>query len=112
MQQQQSKFKSGQDLSHGYSSNFNIPENSTMKSVETLIVTTVFKKLVSKLTGKLSWFKSQENSAIYNDTRGLINYVKINHGSVFRRVVLSAMLDSTKKLVKTQYKVDGEHVVR
>ena len=99
-------------MSHGYTSNFNIPENDTIKNVETLIITTTFKKLVSKLTDKMLWIKSPENHVLYNDTRGLVNYVKINHGSVFRRVVLSAMLDSTKKLVKTQYKVDGEHCVR
>ena len=38
--------------------------------------------------------------------RKLMNYVKISHGGVFRRVALSGMLDSTHKIVKTQGKLE------
>lgn len=87
-------------------------ENSSAKSIEVIFVTTMFKKLISKMTEKMAWIKSQENAMLYNDCRGLINYIKMNHGCVFRRVALSGLMDSTKKLVKTQYKVDGDQIVR
>ena len=61
---------------------------------------------------KLTWIKSMENSSLNNDCRSLIHFVKLNHGNVFRRVVLSGMMESTKKLVKTQYKVEGNQIVR
>ena len=64
------------------------------------------------MTEKVTWLKSPENIGLNNDCRSLIHYVKLNHGNVFRRVVLSGMMESTKKLVKTQYKVEGNQIVR
>lgn len=74
--------------------------------METIVISIVYKKLVSKLIDKFSWLKSQDNLTLYNDVRSLMNYVKNSHGGVFRRVVLSALLESTQKIIKTQCKVD------
>lgn len=56
---------------------------------------------------KLTWLKSGDNISLYTDVRGLLSYVRTNHGAVFRRAVLSAMLESTKNLIKTQCKVES-----
>ena len=88
----------------------------TPRAVENIIVSTMYRRLVGKLVEKHSWLKLPENDAQYLDVRGLMHYVRQWHGSTFRRVVLSGLLDSTRKLVKTQYKVDigytssGAHV--
>ena len=87
--------------------------SSTAVNLEALFINAMFKKLVSKMTGKMAWLKAADNASLYNDCRGLINHVKINYGSIFRRVALSGLMDSTKKLIKTQYKVDaGHHLTR
>ncbi len=61
------------------------------------MVSSMFRRLVERLLEKLSWLKSADNLALYNDTRSLMNYVKNAHGGVFRRVVLSALLDPAHK---------------
>ena len=78
----------------------------TPRAVENIIVTTIYRKVVSKLVEKHTWLKLPENESHYVDVRGLMHYVKQWHGGIFRRVVLSGMLDSTRKLVKTHYKID------
>ena len=60
----------------------------------------------------INFFLSFPYSSLNNDCRSLIHYVKLHHGNVFRRVALSGMMESTKKLVKTQYKVEGNQIVR
>ena len=102
------------DLGSKYANNFQNDEmTASVVNIEALFIQCMFKKLVSKMTEKLSWLKASDNSALYNDCRGFINHVKINYGSIFRRVALSGLMDSTKKLVKTQYKVDaGHHLTR
>lgn len=60
----------------------------------------------------INFFFSFPYSSLNNDCRSLIHYVKLHHGNVFRRVALSGMMESTKKLVKTQYKVEGNQIVR
>ena len=82
----------------------------TPKGVESIIVSTIYRKIVTKLVDKASWLKQAENNAVYNDVRSLMSYVKTYHGGVFRRVVLNAMLDSAKKLVRTQYKIEADPV--
>ena len=105
------------DLSSCYANNFKSEAemaSSTAVNLEALFINAMFKKLVSKMTGKMVWLKAADNASLYNDCRGLINHVKINYGSIFRRVALSGLMDSTKKLIKTQYKVDntGHHLTR
>ena len=83
-----------------------LPFAASPKGVETIIVTAVFKSLVTKLVDKLPWLKSAENISIYSDVRGLLSFVRTNHGAIYRRTILCAMIDSTKNLVKTQCKIE------
>ena len=105
-------------MNMAYSSNFGASNplsssksstNTSKKVVELMMINTLYKKLVSNLVSKMSWLRNPDNTCVYTDVRNLMNYVKLNHGSVFRRVVLSAMLDSTKKLEKKQHKVESPH---
>lgn len=82
------------------------------KGVEAVIVATIYKKLVSKLIPKMAWLKQPENLALYSDVRSLMNYIRCNHGNVFRRVVLSALLDSAHKMDKSQQRIDRQQIVR
>ena len=97
----------GQDLSSSYANNFEANDPASQSTIESLFIHTMFKKLASKMTEKIMWLKAAENASLYTDCRGLFHHVKINYGSVFRRVALSGLMDSTKKLEKTQYKVDN-----
>ena len=100
------------DLSSSYANNFKNEGSASMQTIESILINTMFKRLISSMTEKVTWLKSPENIGLNNDCRSLIHYVKLNHGNVFRRVVLSGMMESTKKLVKTQYKVEGNQIVR
>ena len=78
----------------------NAPLVGTTKGVEAVVVGVVYKRVVARVIERFSWIRSGENVSLYADVRALMNYVKISHGSVFRRVVLSALLESTQKIVK------------
>ncbi len=94
------------DLSSSYANNFEQPDYG-QQSIESLFIHTMFKKLIMRMTEKMAWIKTPENVTLYADCRSLINHVKNNYGGVFRRVALSGLMDSTKQLVKTQYKIEG-----
>ena len=85
-----------------------LPKAGTPLGVESVIVATVYRKIVTQLVDKASWLKQAENVNIYTDVRSLMHYVKTWHGGVFRLVVLNAMLESAKKLVRTQYKIEAD----
>ena len=99
--------RAAQELGNSYKSNFgtsvsaeNAPLVGTTKGVEAVVVGVMYKRIVSRVIDRFSWIRSGENVSLYADVRALMNYVKISHGSVFRRVVLSALLESTQKIVK------------
>ncbi len=83
------------------------PLAGTPKGVEAIILSVVYKKLVTRLIDRFVWIRSGENVALYADIRSLMNYVKTLHGGVFRRVVLSGMLESTLKIVKVEATAPG-----
>ena len=94
------------DGTTSHSSNPSGAAPGTPRAVENIIISTTYRRVVSKLVDKLPWLKLPENDKQYLDVRGLMHYVKQWHGGTFRRVVLSGLLDSTRNLVKTQYRVD------
>lgn len=57
----------------------------------------VFKPFVTLCVKNLKKLKSQDNIALYCDLRQFMTYVKEAHGGVFRRVVLSGILDSSDR---------------
>ena len=94
------------DIASSNNSNPSGAAPGTPRAVENIIISTTYRRVVSKLVDKLPWLKLPENDQQYLDVRGLMHYVKQWHGGTFRRVVLSGLLDSTRNLVKTQYRVD------
>ena len=99
--------KAGQNLSKSYASNFKQDLTGPgYQNIESLFVHAIYKKFVSRMSEKMAWLKSADNISLHTDCRSLINHVKINYGSMFRKVALSGLMESTKQLVKTQYRVD------
>ena len=99
--------RAAKELGSSYKSNFgtaasaeNAPLVGTTKGVEAVVVGVVYKRIVGRVIERFSWIRSGENVSLYADVRALMNYVKISHGGVFRWVVLSALLESTQKIVK------------
>ena len=98
------------DLSpQGYSNNFGESGVGTRKGVEGQIVSTTFKKMVLKFMAEKQMINRPENMSLHNDMRSFINYIKTNHGGIFRRVVMSGMLVSTKQMT---HKVERKEVLR
>ena len=102
----QTQSHGGSNAMDGTSSHNSSAAPGTPRAVENIIVSTTYRRVVSKLVDKLSWLKLPDNDQQYLDVRGLMHYVKQWHGGTFRRVVLSGLLDSTRNLVKTQYRVE------
>ena len=67
------------------------------RNIEGQIMAYIFKPLVNLCVKKLKILKSQDNISLYCDLRQFMTYVKEAHGGVFRRVVLSGILDSSDR---------------
>lgn len=50
----------------------------------------------------------KNKQGLYCDIRQLVQFIKESHGNVFRRVALSALLDSAEKLNATKKTEDKE----
>lgn len=72
---------------------------NTHNKVECHIFKVVFKKLVSRLAAMSKELRSTENMALYCDVRQLVCYIYENDGNSFRRVALSALVDSVSPLI-------------
>ncbi|KAK2489676.1 hypothetical protein MC885_015634, partial [Smutsia gigantea] len=58
----------------------------------------MFKSLITRCASTTHELHSPENLGLYCDIRQLVQFIKEAHGNVFRRVALSALLDSAEKL--------------
>uniref|UniRef100_A0ABM5ELF9 Protein unc-80 homolog isoform X8 n=1 Tax=Pogona vitticeps TaxID=103695 RepID=A0ABM5ELF9_9SAUR len=88
------------DNKAGFGNNFTTVDNkSTAQSVEGIIVSAMFKSLITRCASTTHELHSPENLGLYCDIRQLVQFIKEAHGNVFRRVALSALLDSAEKLV-------------
>lgn len=67
------------------------------RGIEGQIFNCVFKPLVTRFVKTLKEVKAQENISLYCDLRQFMAYVKEVHGGVFRRVILSGILDSADR---------------
>uniref|UniRef100_A0A8D0H2X6 Unc-80 homolog, NALCN channel complex subunit n=1 Tax=Sphenodon punctatus TaxID=8508 RepID=A0A8D0H2X6_SPHPU len=84
----------------GFGNNFTTMDNkSTAQSVEGIIVSAMFKSLITRCASTTHELHSPENLGLYCDIRQLVQFIKEAHGNVFRRVALSALLDSAEKLI-------------
>uniref|UniRef100_A0A0K2T575 Uncharacterized protein n=1 Tax=Lepeophtheirus salmonis TaxID=72036 RepID=A0A0K2T575_LEPSM len=108
--------KINQEMNLAYANNFgenaeNAPK-PIMASAESIILSSLFKKIITCSVSKTLSLRAPENVVIYTDIRNLVNYVRVSHGSIFRRVILSAMLDSIQKLERKQQKIESPHITR
>lgn len=70
--------------------------------VENLIVTNSFKQLITRMATINKELKLQENTSLYCDIRRLISFTRDNFNSVFKSIVLSALIDCAKILNQQQ----------
>ncbi|XP_023246395.1 uncharacterized protein LOC106642097 [Copidosoma floridanum] len=87
--------------------------NERHTNVESQIIECVFKTIVTRCVEMSTNLKSQNTVSLYCDLRQFINYVKEAHGSIFRRVALSCLLDSaTKPNSKSAYEIRSTRIIR
>ena len=94
------------------------PNFSSPRTIEGHVINCIFKPFVTRLTASIKFLKSSENvvscpsdvtnsftcfkciysrQALYCDVRQLLAYIKDVHGGIFRRVLLSGLLDSAAR---------------
>ncbi|KAG8197196.1 hypothetical protein JTE90_011351 [Oedothorax gibbosus] len=83
---------------HSYANNFGAGFGKTGgRDAESLVISSSFKAVVTRLVVVRKDLKSQENMALYRSIRQFMTYVREYHGGVFRRVALSGLLDSAER---------------
>uniref|UniRef100_A0A8C2A889 Unc-80 homolog (C. elegans) n=1 Tax=Cyprinus carpio TaxID=7962 RepID=A0A8C2A889_CYPCA len=91
------------DNKAGFGNNFTTGgDKSLVHSMETVVVGCMFKSLITRCASTTHELHSSENLGLYCDIRQLVQFIKESHGNVFRRVALSALLDSAEKLNTTK----------
>ncbi|XP_044757175.1 protein unc-80 homolog [Coccinella septempunctata] len=86
---------------------------SGIRGVEGEIISHTFKQLVTKFVEISKEMKMPENLSLHCEIRQLMIYVKEGHGSVFRKVVLSALFDTADRPNKKENKnVQTTRVIR
>ncbi|XP_032879501.1 protein unc-80 homolog isoform X3 [Amblyraja radiata] len=83
----------------GFGNNFTTGDSkSAAWNMEAIIVSCMFKPLITRCASTTHELHSAENLGLYCDIRQLVQFIKEAHGNVFRRVTLSALLDSAEKV--------------
>uniref|UniRef100_A0AAV2L6A9 Protein unc-80 homolog n=1 Tax=Knipowitschia caucasica TaxID=637954 RepID=A0AAV2L6A9_KNICA len=87
----------------GFGNNFATGDNkSVAQTMEAVVVGCMFKSLITRCASTTHELHSPENLGLYCDIRQLVQFIKEAHGNVFRRVALSALLDSAEKVTATK----------
>ncbi|XP_062907898.1 protein unc-80 homolog isoform X3 [Mobula hypostoma] len=87
------------DNKAGFGNNFTTGDSkSATRNMEAIIVSCMFKPLITRCASTTHELHSAENLGLYCDIRQLVQFIKEAHGNVFRRVTLSALLDSAEKV--------------
>ncbi|KAI4831383.1 hypothetical protein KUCAC02_000926 [Chaenocephalus aceratus] len=87
----------------GFGNNFTTGDNkSVAQNMEAVVVGCMFKSLITRCASTTHELHSPENLGLYCDIRQLVQFIKEAHGNVFRRVALSALLDSAEKVATTK----------
>ncbi|XP_077449538.1 protein unc-80 homolog isoform X16 [Stigmatopora argus] len=83
----------------GFGNNFTTNDNKSLaQNMEAVVVGCMFKSLITRCASTTHELHSPENLGLYCDIRQLVQFIKEAHGNVFRRVALSALLDSAEKV--------------
>ncbi|CAG9815242.1 unnamed protein product [Phaedon cochleariae] len=83
-----------------------------IRGVEGRIVSHCFKPLVTRFVECGKEIRTPESLPLYCEIRQLMTYVKEGHGSIFRRVALSALIDTAERPTKKEAKVQTTRVIR
>ncbi|XP_072929178.1 protein unc-80 homolog [Epargyreus clarus] len=101
MNQQKRNHTKSPDISHlqaGYASNFGANQGANAnRAIETFIVESTFRDLVTRFALMHKELKMLDNTALYMEVRTLLNYVREAHGGEFRVVALSGLLDTAER---------------
>ncbi|CAG4970497.1 unnamed protein product [Parnassius apollo] len=101
MNQQKRSYAKSPDISHlqaGYATNFGVGQGTnTNRAIENFIIEATFRELITRFALMHKELKLLDNSALYMEVRVLLSYVKEAHGSEFRLVALSALLDTAER---------------
>ncbi|XP_065096078.1 protein unc-80 homolog isoform X3 [Paramisgurnus dabryanus] len=93
----------------GFGNNFTTGgDKSLAQSMGAVVVGCMFKSLITRCASTTHELHSSENLGLYCDIRQLVQFIKESHGNVFRRVALSALLDSAEKLNNTKKPEDKD----
>ncbi|KAM9767095.1 protein unc-80 homolog isoform 2-T2 [Menidia menidia] len=93
----------------GFGNNFTTGDNkSVAQNMEAVVVGCMFKSLITRCASTTHELHSPENLGLYCDIRQLVQFIKEAHGNVFRRVALSALLDSAEKVTAAKKPDDKE----
>ncbi|KAG5895326.1 hypothetical protein JTB14_000598 [Gonioctena quinquepunctata] len=83
-----------------------------IRGVEGQIISHVLKPLVTRFVESNKEIKTPESLPLYCEIRQLMTYVKEGHGSAFRRVALSALLDTADRPNKKDANIQTTRVIR
>uniref|UniRef100_A0A2S2Q2N9 Protein unc-80 n=1 Tax=Sipha flava TaxID=143950 RepID=A0A2S2Q2N9_9HEMI len=82
------------------------------KGNEYHVVNVIFRSLMSKVVNSYKELKQPENTDIYNTLRFLIGYIKDTHPSVFKRVMLSGLIDTANRNNEKHCNIQTTRVIR
>ncbi|XP_078453386.1 protein unc-80 homolog [Lampetra planeri] len=87
------------DSKAGFGNDFSMNDSRcSASSIESVIIGCTFKALITRCASATHELHSSDNLGLYCDIRQLVQFIKESHGNVFRRVALSALLDSAEKV--------------
>ncbi|XP_031332358.1 protein unc-80 homolog isoform X3 [Photinus pyralis] len=114
LNQKRGSSKSPDNVSQsGYATNFGAGlGGGGLRGIEGQVISHVFKALVTRFVKSTKEIKAMENLSMYCEVRQLITYVKEAHGSTFRRVALSALLDTADRPHKKESDLQTTRVIR
>ncbi|UJR20708.1 hypothetical protein I4U23_023829 [Adineta vaga] len=82
-----------------YSNNFgNTHVSIGPKGIDGFILNIIFKPFITRLNLMEKQLFTSENTALYNECRAFLIYMKENHGGIFRSAVFSSLIDPERKL--------------
>ncbi|XP_071051603.1 protein unc-80 homolog isoform X3 [Onthophagus taurus] len=87
-----------QVVTGGHPTNFDAGlSGGNVRGIESQVISCSFKSLVTRFVESTKEIKGTESLALFSEIRQLMTYVKEGHGSTFRRVALSALIDTADR---------------
>ena len=91
------------DSRQSYSNNFGATQLARgPAAIEGIIFQIVVKPLVTRLNTMEKYLLHMKNVTLYGESRAFLLYLKETHGSIFRSLIFSALLDPQRKLQAQQ----------